>query len=523
MRWLALLPLALSVLAPSGPAWADEAQDTFDSLYGNECTKVTATPDKADDIALARQLLDAAKAPGVQPGLLAVLCDKAHELGTRLPGGYDAAAEAMELLAQKVPAGAAPAFDRITTIREKQYRAIKGLDKADAGEVFIESVLVAAAAHMTSGDTAEGAALLRKALVVANAIKSDRRNEIQGRIDFAAARLRVGKQVADLKARLEAGPEDAAVRKQLVQACLVELDDPAQAETFLNESSDPLLRKYVPAVSKGVDAAPEIACMELGEWYRGLGEAPGATPGGKEAMLKRARAYYQRFLDLHKTEDIARNQAALAVRKADEALAKLGPAKGEGIIGPGRWIDLLGLIDLEKDTVEGKGQWTHAEGELLYAGGAPDWSRISIPCTPAGNYQLRIRVACLRGDPYAYAVAVLPVGPTAVAACFFYRGDSVVLGGIEKPREQRAVFTVVDGQEYEFDVVVLLTRDQADITITSGGKPQLHWQGPQSALRGGDVWRMPDAKLLGLGIESAKMAIKGARLKMLSGKARLWR
>jgi len=132
-------------------------------------------------------------------------------------------------------------------------------------------------------------------------------------------------------------------------------------------------------------------------------------------------------------------------------------------------------------------------------------------------------VACLRGDPYAYAVAVLPAGPTAVAAYFFYHGDSVILGGIEKPPEQRVAFTVVDGQEYEFDVVVLLARDQADITITSGGKPQLHWQGPLSALRGGDVWRMPDAKLLGLGVESAKMAIKGTRLRMLSGKARLWR
>lgn len=522
MRLLALLPLALSVLAPSGAA-ADEAQDTFDSLYGSEYAKVTATPDKADDVALARQLLDAAKAPGVQPGLLAVLCDRAHELGSRSPGGYETAAEAMELLAQRVPAGAAPAFDKIATIREKQYRAAKGLDKADAGEVFIESVLVAAAAHMASGDTAEGAALLRKSLTVANAVKSDRRSEIQGRIDFAAVRLRAEKKAADLKAKLDAAPDDAAGRQQLVQTCLVDLDDPAQAETFLNESSDPLLRKYVPAVSKGVDAAPEVACMELGEWYRGLGEAPGTTPGGKEAMLRRARAYYQRFLTLHQTEDIARNQAALAVRKADEALAKLSPAKGEGIIGPGRWIDLLRLIDLEKDTVEGKGKWTHAEGQLLYAGGPPDWTRVSIPCTPAGNYELKVRIACLQGNPDGYAVAVLPVGPTAVAACFFYHGDSVVLGGLEKPREQRVAFTVVDGHEYEFDVAVLLTRDQADITITSGGKPQLHWQGPQSALRGGDVWRMPDTKLLGLGVESAKMAIKSARLRMLSGKARLWR
>ena len=476
---------------------------------------MTATPNKADDVALAAQFLEAAKAPSIQPGLLAFLGDKAYELGVKLPAGYETAAEAMELLAQKTPAGAAPAFEKIATIREKQYLAAKGLDKADAGEVFIESVLVAAAAHMASGATTEGMALLRKALVVANAIKSDRKNEIQGRIGFAATRLQTEKHVADLKAKLEANPEDAAVRKQLVQACLVELDDPAQAEKFLNESSDPLLRKYVPAVSRGVDAAPEIACMELGEWYRGLGEAPGVTPGGKEAMLKRARAYYQRFLNQHKTEDVARSQAALAVKKADESLAKLGLAKGEGIIGPGRWIDLLKLIDLEKDFVQGK--WQKSDGELQCRGGPPDGCRVVVPCVPAGNYQLRVRLVRLRGT--YHSVAILPVG-TSGAAVTFGSGD---IGEVAKPPDQKIPFNIVNGQEYEFDITVLLASDQADITITANGKPHAHWQGPQSAIRVSDLWRLPDPRVLGLGVYTCPTVFKSAKLKMLSGKAKMLR
>jgi hypothetical protein len=513
---------AAALLLGATIAWADEAEDAFNSLYGNEYKRVTASPDKRDGVVLAGQFLAAAKAPNIQPGLLAILCDKAYELGMKLPAGYETAAEAMDLLAQKAPAGAAAAFDKVAAVRDKQYQVTKGPDRADAGEVFIESVVAAAAAHMTAGDAAQGAALLRKALVVANAIKSDRKNEIQGRIDFAATRLRIEKQVEELKAKVQANPDDSAARKQLVQTCLVELDAPAQAEKFLDDSSEPSLRKYVPAVSKGVEAAPEIACMELGEWYRGLGEAPGVTPGGREAMLKRARAYYQRFLDLHKTEDIARNQATLALNKADGALAKLGPGKGEGIIGPGRWIDLLKLIDLGKDTVEGKGNWRLADGELLYKGGFPDGSRVCVPCAPAGNYELKIRLVYMQGDPYSYAVATLPVGSTFVPACFFRFGDSVNLYTIEKPADQRVPLAVVGGQEYEFDIIVLVAHDQADITITSGGKPQLHWQGPQSALRG-EVWRIPDVRLLGLGIQSAKIAFRSARLRMLTGKARLLR
>ena len=515
MKRLACRALAAILLACPLAVLADEAEDAFNSLYGNEYKKVTTTPDRADDVALAAQFLAAAKAPSIQPGLLAILCDKAYELGARLPAGYDTAVDAMELLAQKAPAGAAAALDRVATIREKQYRAVKGLDKADAGEVFIESVLVAAAAHMASGAATEGMALLRKALVVANAIKSDRKNEIQGRIDFAATRLRIEKQVADLKAKLEANPDDAAIRKQLVQACLVELDAPVEAEKLLNESSDTLVRKYLPAVSRGVDAAPEIACMELGEWYRGLGEAPGVTPGGKEAMLRRARAYYQRFLNLHKAEDIARNQAVLAVKKADESLAKLGLAKGEGIIGPGRWIDLLKLIDLEKDIVQGK--WQKSDGELESVGGPGDCRRVVVPCVPAGNYQLRVRLVRLRSN--YHSVAILPVG-TSGAEVAFGLGD---MKGVAKPPDQKIPFNIVSGQEYEFDIIVLLARDQADITITANGKPNLHWQGPQSALRVSDQWRLPDPRVLGLGAYACEVVFKSAKLKMLSGKARLLR
>ena len=167
----ARLAAAVLLLLGAVGVRADEAEDAFNSLYGNDYKKATATPDKADDVALAADLLKAAKAQGVQPGLVAVLCDKAYELGVRLPAGYETAVEAMELVAQAIPAGAAAASDRVATIREKQYQAAKGLEKADAGEVFIESVLAAAGAHMASGATAEASALLRKALVVANAIK----------------------------------------------------------------------------------------------------------------------------------------------------------------------------------------------------------------------------------------------------------------------------------------------------------------------------------------------------------------
>lgn len=502
-------------------AWAEEAEDAFTSLYGKDYKTVTATPDKADDVALAAPLLAAAKAQDIQPGLLVILCEKAFELGLRAPAGYETAVEAMEFLARKAPDRGAASLEKVASVREKQYQATKGLDKADAGEVLVEALLVAADARMDGGNATEAMALLRKALAMANAVKSDRKNEVQGRIDRVTTRLRIEKQVTGLKAKLEASPGDAGSRKQLVHLCLVELDDPAQAEKFLDESSEASLRKYIPAVSKGVEAAPEIACMELGEWYRGLGEVASVSPGGKEAMFKRARAYCQRFLDLHKADDLARNQAVLAVKKMDEALARLGPAKGEGIIGPGRWIDLLKLIDIEKDTVEyGKEKWQKSDGDLRFSGGKPDWCRVVVPCVPAGNYQLRVRLVRLRGTDES--VAILPVGNSGVAVAFGI-GDLAQLVGVRLAPDQKVPCTIINGQEYEFDITVLVVRDQADITIMANGKLHLHWQGPQSALRVSDLWRLPDPKVLGLGVEYTPMVFKSVRLKMLNGKARLLR
>ncbi|MCX5684949.1 MAG: hypothetical protein NT049_14885, partial [Planctomycetota bacterium] len=90
------------VLAPRF-AYADEAADAFNQVFGEEYKRATASPATADDVALAKQMLDAAKAADKQPPLLALLCEKTYELGIKDPSGHATALAAMELLAEKVP------------------------------------------------------------------------------------------------------------------------------------------------------------------------------------------------------------------------------------------------------------------------------------------------------------------------------------------------------------------------------------------------------------------------------------
>jgi hypothetical protein len=356
-----LFAAAILLLLSAAPVWADEAEDAFNALYGNEYRRVAATPDKNDDAALAVALLKAAKAPGVQPALLAILCDKAYELGTKAPAGYDSAIEAMELLAQKVPDKTDAALKNLVAVREKQYQAAKGLDKGDAGEAFIEALLVAADASTKDGATEEAMAFLRKALGVAKTVKSDRQNEIQGQIDRQTIRERLRKQVSDLKARLVANPQDVAARKEALRLCLVDLDDPAEAATLLADSSDEAMRKYVPAAAKGVGAAPELACLELGQWYHGL--AKDAQALSKPAMLAHARDYLERFLELHTAQDVNRVVADQILATIQEQLSKLGqgtaaPLERNLVLGVWFFRQREGpLVDSRRKPVAIQGEW----------------------------------------------------------------------------------------------------------------------------------------------------------------------
>jgi formylglycine-generating enzyme required for sulfatase activity len=78
----------------------------------------------------------------------------------------------------------------------------------------------------------------------------------------------------------------------------------------------------VPAAAKPIEQAPELACNELGDWYHGLADQATA-PASKGAMLRRAKAYYRQFLDLHKADDLARAGATLMLKKVGDALAKM--------------------------------------------------------------------------------------------------------------------------------------------------------------------------------------------------------
>jgi len=318
------LALGAILLASSLPVAADEAADTFNKLYGEDLKRIAATLSPADDVALAKQMLEDAKKAGDQPAFLALLCEKAYELASKDPSGYATATAAMDLLAGKVPEKKVECLQKNAGLYQKQYAAARGEAKVKAGESIITALGALAEAQAAAGDADAAGLTLRQAISVATAIKSENRAALQARLENLAPRRKAEKQIEAIQAKLDADPKDAASRKELVRLWLVDMDNPAEAAKFLDETLDEATRKYVAAAAKPIEDAPEAACMELGDWYKGLADQ--ASPASKGAMLRHAQAYYQRFLVLHPAADLGRTAATLTLKRIQDALAKFGPA-----------------------------------------------------------------------------------------------------------------------------------------------------------------------------------------------------
>jgi len=321
MKLLACRALTAILLACPLVVLADEAEDAFNKLYEEDLKRVAATPSAADDLALAKQLLEAAGQVTNQTAFLTLLCEEAHELAVKDAAGYPTAKAALDLLAANVPEKEVLSLQKVAAMYQRPYATARGDAKAKAGEALIGALKALADAQAAAEDVNGAGATLKQAFVVATTIRSESKAAIQAQLAALGAQQKTEREIAALKAKLERDPQDAASRTEIVRLYLVEMDDPAGAAKFVDETLDEATRKYVPAAAKPLEEAPELACNELGDWYRGLADEATA-PASKGAMLRRAKEYYERFLGLHKTDDLARAGAALMLKKIGDALAK---------------------------------------------------------------------------------------------------------------------------------------------------------------------------------------------------------
>jgi len=505
----------LALLVPC--AWGSEAQEkaqkAFDALYGADVKRALASRDTTQAVALAAKLLDSAKAAEDQPELMALLCTKTCELGAMDPQGHETVQAAADLVASKAPEAAGPCQEVLATLRQREYDASRGSAKAEAGEALIDALLALAATHTRARKVEEASKPLYKASGVAKAIKSSKIEAIDAQVKAHADRQKSAAELATLKRQVEADPANTKARDQLVMLLVVGFDNPAEAAKDLTDASDAALRKFVPAAAKPVTDVPEMACLELMDWYVSL--AATAGPAGKAAMYARAVQYGERFLEIHEAKDLDRTRVELALKKAQDEIARLG---GEAS-GQGRWIDLLKLIDPKRDVVSGN--WERTRDGLGGTGPGGQIARLEVPLKISGNYKLDIRFRKTLGKE---TVIVLPVGNTGVMLSLGARGGRIsglgpIKGNVGSNNEptNRSVDIEIN-RVYALGIHVATDGDKAQVEALLDGKPHIRWAGKAQSLSVHPDWTLRSIDRIGLACRDSTVFLS-ARLKMLSGKA----
>lgn len=319
----------------------------FEKLYGPDIRRVKATPDTADDLALAGQMIQSARSGKLDAELLAAMCEAAHDLAMGAPAGRTIALEALAVLSEKVPDKRFDCAVKRAALCERVYKESKS--RAD-GEHLVEALMTAADLGTSARQFAEAADSWKKALAVAEEVNSPRLAAIKERQPAFEARRKALAEAASLAARLRGDPRDIEARMKLFWTQLIELDNPGEAVKYIDVVTAEDFRTYVPLASLPADKLSEEAALKLAEWYVGLVEK--ADVGGKELMNARARACYLRFFELHKERDDALAvRAALGIQKVGGKVPD-APKPPEAATGrrPSAPVITAGLKDGEEIT-----------------------------------------------------------------------------------------------------------------------------------------------------------------------------
>jgi len=319
---------ALACAAPADPA-ADPAK-AFDAQYGDRVAAVTGTPEAADDLALAAELLAAADASETDPALLPSLCQTAYDLAAKQDKGWRTAIRAMTVLAKTVPQQRDACEDRILDVYQNRHRRSRGAEKARAGKALVAALVRFADRRVAAYDFAGAANLYRRAMPLAANLRDVDRYEIKTKLEHAVTRQGFQSQAERLKAVLKDNPGDKAARDELVRIYIVEFDDPGAASKQLDLKTDDVTAKYVLLAGMSVERLPPRALVELGRWYQDL--AAKSSAQGRVVAFTRAKTYYERYLETNSAASAGRDDVAARLQEVNRDLAKIATAMPEVII-----------------------------------------------------------------------------------------------------------------------------------------------------------------------------------------------
>jgi len=511
----AVCALTAPLILSFATAWGDQADDTFESVFGPEIARVTQSREIDDDIDLAERLLKTASQSKEQGRLVVLLLENSYTLGMKHPKGFETAYQAARRL-KDLPDAPPSAFEKLLTVRTRQYNMARGAEKSEIGQQMVEWAMEQGEAKVLDRQYEEALKLMRQAMAFGP--NSSRRGFVTYRIRTLTEMDRAARQAAVLKDKLKEEPTDEASRLRLLQLYVVDLDDPEQAAAVLTRDCDERYRTYLPLVQKDDQTLADTACLELADWYRSLAEPASQT--ARPNMLRRAKRYYDLYLDKHKEVDATRMKADMIVKAIGEELEKQAES-----LDP--WIDLIKDINPKRD---GDGRWTLKGGRVSCADtmsiGAPN---LSFPALPKGAYDLQLEISASRlRNSYTppRVELLLPVSADRYAAVvlnvdssnkdYIYEESTGVYYGGSSRRYVPSVLTVAKPALIEARVLPI-NRDNIEVIVYVNKKPHLSHKSSLVRLSPISAARVKNAHRPTMLIHNGSITVSLAKLRMLRG------
>lgn len=509
-RALALPFLSLAFLA--APALAEDANEVFQSLFGDEMKKVLASRETIDDLALAQTLLDAAKTSKSQLELCELLCNQAYTLASRdtTKAGCDLAVASMMQLAKFVPAKSEGAGEKIIATLKARFARAEGEEKSNIATGLITWHINQGKALETAGDFTGAVKQYQAAKTLSKQVTSPQAASIDSLIDGATQRDRIERKIAQLEEKVAADPANKTQRLDLI-SLYVQVDKPAAALAHAQQSGDADVAKWIPLATKKIADVPAEDCAKLGEWYRSL--APKAeNDGARRIVLTRASQYLQRAIDDGKKDDLSVVKAKLTIGRVKEDLAKLDAAATTTTTAKppvdltkkpekSEEIDLIKLVDPAKDATEGR--WEKGNGKVgITVDGTTSGAWLDLPVLPQGDYEFQVTFSRATGRAVAKIfVPIMPKGGLKNESSSYTPGVAITLGmddgkvgAIEngmgssyysyyydettfKNAIHSRALRFSNGKSYNMKIKVEHEKDEAKVTVLLGGEKYLAWRG----------------------------------------------
>ncbi|HUV65028.1 MAG TPA: hypothetical protein VMW24_14105 [Sedimentisphaerales bacterium] len=189
----------------SGSLFADDSQQLYEAMFGEEEKEVSQTRDPKIKAAFAAKLLKSARDVPGPLKFKALLCEKAYDIAV---DGHDYAAtvDAMKLLASVTPDKRPEAEEKLLKLYERQYASTKGITKKEAGAVLLTHLVAMADARAGRGAPTEAVKLYTRALEVAQFLELPDMKEIEAKKKTALDNEKIEKEIAQLEKYLKEDP-----------------------------------------------------------------------------------------------------------------------------------------------------------------------------------------------------------------------------------------------------------------------------------------------------------------------------